>query len=96
MIDMEKRHRLMVLEIMNRRLPGIPVQVFGSRSRGKAKTTADLDLLIMTNQALSSLDRALLKDDLSESDLPFRVDLVEAASADPVFLASIQTDLQAL
>ncbi len=55
------------------------VRVFGSRATGRARPFSDLDLLFVEPRQLSWAQRADLRDRFEASDLPFRVDLVEAA-----------------
>jgi len=59
--------------------------VFGSRARGDARPTSDLDLVIWTDEPLPAIVLARLKDDLRESDLPFRVDVLDRADLSPSF-----------
>lgn len=83
--------------ILRTHLPsGMRVRVFGSRARQTARPGSDLDLLIEAERRLTSLERALLADAFEESDLPFRVDLVEELSLSSAFKASILTDAVAL
>lgn len=68
-----------VKAILRAHVPDIEVRAFGSRVAGTARKTSDLDLALMT-EAPFDLDRlGALRDALSESDLPFRVDLVDWA-----------------
>jgi predicted nucleotidyltransferase len=84
----------LVRAILARRLPGVEARVFGSRARGDARAMSDLDLLMPS--PLEALDRAQLRDDFSESDLPFRVDIVDAAATGPEFLRAIEADSEPL
>ena len=59
--------------------PPLQVWVFGSRATGRARPFSDLDLLITEPPSLSWRERADLRDAFEASDLPFRVDVVEAA-----------------
>lgn len=60
-------------------LPGATVRVFGSRATGRARPYSDLDLLFESPDRLELRDRATLQDRFEASELPFRVDLVDAA-----------------
>lgn len=53
------------------------VWVFGSRATGKARRFSDLDLLVRANGPLPLAQQAELEAAFSESDLPFRVDVVD-------------------
>ena len=67
-----------VRSIFDRVIPGAQVRVFGSRATGQARPFSDLDLLIVQPTQLSWAQRADLHDQFEASDLPFRVDVVEA------------------
>ena len=57
--------------------PEHSVWAFGSRVKGTTKPYSDLDLVIITNTPLNLQTHADLVDAFSESDLPWRVDLVD-------------------
>jgi len=78
-----------VRSLLQRYLPGLEVRAFGSRARGSAKPSSDLDLLIISEAPLSPRSLALLADEFAESDLPFKVDVVESCTAAPAFLQQI-------
>ena len=74
-----------LLAILKTHVPDRAVWAFGSRTRGMAKPYSDLDLVILGDVPLT-LDRlAALRESLSESDLPWKVDLVEWARASDAF-----------
>ena len=68
----------MVRGIVDHVLPGAQVNVFRSRATGRARPFSDLDLLLVQPARLSWDQRADLRDLFEASDLPFRVDVVEA------------------
>lgn len=53
------------------------VLAFGSRVSGNAAKFSDLDLAIVGNKEIPLSVISELKDAFSESDLPFRVDLID-------------------
>ena len=67
-----------VRAIVDRVVPGADVHVFGSRATGRARPFSDLDLLFVQPPQLTWLQRADLRDLFEASELPFRVDVVEA------------------
>ena len=74
-----------VQAILRRYLSGREVRAFGSRVSGKAKPFSDLDLAVMGSTPLSAAILADLKDAFSESDLPFKVDIVDWAETQENF-----------
>ena len=56
---------------------GSAAWVFGSRATGRARPYSDLDLLIDAGRPLSLDEAAILAEAFSDSDLPYRVDIVD-------------------
>ena len=65
-------------EYVEQVIPAARVCVFGSRATGRARPFSDLDLLVVQPARSSWQQRADLRDRFEASDLPFRVDIVEA------------------
>ena len=78
--------------ILERHIPQREVWAFGSRARRNAKPYSDLDLAIIGNQPLGRSLITALAEDFSESELPYKVDLVDWATANPHFRAVIEKD----
>jgi predicted nucleotidyltransferase len=89
-INVEPRDLKTVRAILARHVPNRQVRVFGSRVGGSAKPFSDLDLVIMGDDPLPPAVLADLSEDFSESDLSFKVDLVEWASTSPPFREIIE------
>ena len=71
-IDLKPADRKLLMELLERYLPGTEVWAFGSRVKGKAKPHSDLDLVAFTtNQSAVSL----LKEAFDESAFTINVDL---------------------
>jgi predicted nucleotidyltransferase len=88
-LDLGDRERSMVLEILDRYVPDTAVWAYGSRATGRAQRYSDLDLAILGDAPLARSVRADLADAFSESDLPWRVDILDWASASPEFRAIV-------
>ena len=77
-IDLPADHRLLVLNIVRANLPqSTKAWVFGSRATGRARRYSDLDLAIDAGRRLTLDEIARLTDAFSDSDLPYKVDLVD-------------------
>ena len=57
-------------------IPHREVWAFGSRVKGRVKCFSDLDIAIMGDTPMSIAEIADLKQAFSDSDLPYKVDLV--------------------
>ena len=82
-----------VLAVLVARLPTVPVMVFGSRARGDARPSSDLGLLIDGEQPLDEITLAHLQQDFVESDLPFRVEVLDGSRIDAGFRSRIAPDM---
>jgi type I restriction enzyme S subunit len=78
MLDLTQSQLGIVRGLLAHHVPDREVRAFGSRVTGRARRWSDLDLVVMGREALQDLVLALLRADLEDSDLPFRVDLLEA------------------
>jgi len=89
-LDMAPHHWVIVQQILAQHLPGLPVWAFGSRTKGTAKPHSDLDLAVITTEPLPLRQAAWLAEAFSESDLPWRVDVVDWACTSEAFRRLIQ------
>jgi len=78
-----------VLEILRRHAPNAQAYVFGSRAGDYAKSHSDLDLLLREDGPIDPYRFAALCADFEDSDLPFRVDVLDYHQTDPDFLRRI-------
>ena len=90
MLDLTPQHLTEVRRILLLHVPGRTVRAFGSRVQGNAKPFSDLDLVVMGNTPLDFRQLAALKDAFAESNLPFRVDVIDWASTSETFRRIIE------
>lgn len=88
-LDISSEHLAIVQQILRQLVPSCEVWAFGSRVKGTAKPFSDLDLVIMSQQPVSLDLIASLHEAFSESDLPWKVDIVDWSSTSPEFRAVI-------
>ncbi len=67
-------------------------RAFGSRVTWNARETSDLDLALMTDEPLTLAQMADLRAAFTDADLPFRVDIVDWASASEKFLSLVEAE----
>lgn len=86
-------HQAIVRAILQAHLPeGAKIWIFGSRARGTTKKYADLDLAVDAGHRLPLRDLIELEDAFVQSDLPFKVDIVDWENIDPGFARAIEAD----
>ncbi len=78
--------------ILRAHLPQHEVWAFGSRAKSMAKPYSDLDLVVITDHPLSLDVTAALTDAFAESDLPWRVDVVDWATTSASFRQIMERD----
>ncbi|SMC39556.1 nucleotidyltransferase family protein [Sporomusa malonica] len=77
MMDIHPRHEHIVKTILRRHVPDAAVYAFGSRVALTAKPHSDLDLVIVGKEEIPIHCMHLLEEAFADSDLPFRVDVLD-------------------
>ena len=91
-IDIGPANLETIRRILCEHTPGLEVRVFGSRVSWTARATSDLDLALMTDESLTVARVADLRAAFTDSDLPFRVDIVDWASTSESFRKVIEKE----
>jgi amidophosphoribosyltransferase len=91
-VEIAPEEAQIVLDILSRHTPGREVFIFGSRAKDRARRRSDLDLAIAGKTPLGLSLQADLNSDFDQSDLPYRVDIVDLTAVQPEFLARIERD----
>lgn len=91
-LDVTPRQWEVVRGILRAHVSRWPVWAFGSRATWKAKPYSDLDLAVITQEPMGLGERAALIEAFSESDLPWKVDVVDWATTSPAFRRIIERD----
>ncbi|MCZ0935353.1 MAG: restriction endonuclease subunit S, partial [Gemmatimonadetes bacterium] len=84
-VDLRPDHWAIVCNALRRHVPDREVLAFGSRATWTAKDYSDLDLAVMGEEPLSLRTASALDEALGDSDLPFKVDVVDWARTDEGF-----------
>lgn len=92
LIDIRPDHLQIVQDILQKHVPNHEVWAFGSRVKWTARDYSDLDLCVISDQPLGFTVLGDLKDDFSESDLPWKVDVVDWATTSASFRKIIEGD----
>lgn len=86
---LEARYLELVRRLLADVVPDLEVWVFGSRVAGSSKPSSDLDLALVSESPVEVAKRAALSVAFEESDLPFRVDVVELQQLPPSMRESV-------
>ena len=90
MIDLRPHHLETVRQIPAHHVPQCEVRAFGSRANWTAKDYSDLDLVVVASGKLSEDTLRHLKEAFEESELPFRVDVLDWQATSPQFRKVIE------
>jgi predicted nucleotidyltransferase len=92
-LALDPDHKRIVQDVLSAHLPpGFSVRAFGSRVKSSFRPYSDLDLAFKGPEPLTLSQLADLQDAFSESDLPFKVDVVDWRDASPFLQAVIDRD----
>jgi uncharacterized protein len=82
-----------VQNILLSHVPELEVWAFGSRVHGRnLKPFSDLDLVLVTSEPFDAIRMLDLKEAFIESDLPFKVDVLDWAKIDDKFQQIIEKE----
>lgn len=90
MIDVSPHDLKTIQSILAARVPGFEVRAYGSRYHWSAKEYSDLDLAIVGDRPVPPKEMANLRADFEDSDLPFRVDVLDWQTISPEFRRVIE------
>lgn len=76
-IDLDPADRAIVLRLLREHVTDCEVRAYGSRVKFRSKQHSDLDLTVLGIDESKSLQLFYLREALDESDLPFRVDVMD-------------------
>jgi type I restriction enzyme S subunit len=96
MIDLRPDHLALVKQILAQIVPDCEVRAFGSRVRGTAKNHSDLDLALVAGGSIEPQRLNRLQEAFEESDLPFRVDVLDRGSVSEAFRQLIDRQFDVL
>jgi type I restriction enzyme S subunit len=91
-IDIRPEHWEIVRRILEKHVPDKEIWGFGSRATRKAREYSDLDLAIISKEPLPFSVLGALAEDFSDSDLPWKVDVLDWATTSEAFRTIIARD----
>ena len=90
MIDVPDHHLKTIKRILAEYAGDCEVRAFGSRGNGTAKKYSDFDLAIVGKGKIARRVKMLLREAFEDSDLPFRVDVIDYNTVSEAFRAIIE------
>lgn len=89
---LEDSYKAVLMNIIDKQLPGCLIWLFGSRARKTNMPGADFDIAIDAGRTLTSAEIFNLKEALEESSVPVFVDIVDIRNVSHEFLNQISQD----
>ena len=74
-----------IIDIIRSEMPGATLILFGSRLTGDARPDSDLDIAIVSPAPVDLLRLSEIKEKLSNSSIPYLVDIVDYQRVSPEF-----------
>jgi len=88
--DISTQEFEIVNRILSQNLPKTcQAWVFGSRAKHQTKFNSDLDLALSSKEPIDQAIISRIKDEFTDSDLPYTVDVLDIQSIEPYFQAII-------
>ena len=84
-MDVSDSHLQEVRQILRSVVPGVKATIFGSRLKPVHHPYSDLDLALYSGAPIDLLKLSELEEAFSNSDLPYKVDVVDLARVTPEF-----------
>lgn len=91
-LEVSEADWLIIQAILRAHVPDYTVWAFGSRATGNAKKFSDLDLAIIGEQSMGLNLSSRLAEAFAESNLPYKVDLVDWKTTSESFKKIIERD----
>ena len=89
---MEKKYKKILLDIIEKYVPGCNVYLFGSRARRTHQSGADVDLAIDAGKSVDYSIVFKILGDIEETTIPLFVDVVDLYSASDEFKGEVKKD----
>ena len=89
MMAVTPQEMAIVLAIVQKHVPHCDVLAFGSRVKGTHRTASDLDLAVKGREKIPFSIISHMKEDFMESDIPYKVDVLDYYGVSEAFRAII-------
>lgn len=96
MVNVSSRQLETIKRILAEYVGDCEVRAFGSRVNGLAKGYSDIDLAVVGPNKMRRKTKMLLREAFEESDLPFRVDIIDYNAVSDEFRAIINAKYEIL
>jgi len=96
MIDAKEKELEFIVETIKKYVTNCEIRVFGSRIKGAAKPYSDIDVAIVSDRKIEPLILEKIRDEFAESDLPYRVDVLDFNAISESFRKIIEAQYEVI
>lgn len=96
MINASNEELIIIKNILKKYCSNCEVRVFGSRITNKFKKFSDIDIALVSKTKIDLATLSLIKSDFEESNLPYRVDILDWNMITPEFQKIIEKKYEIL
>jgi predicted nucleotidyltransferase len=89
---MHKKYKNILINIIQKVIPGCKVYLFGSRARKEHDSGADIDLALDAGKEIESKKLSLIREQIEETTLPLSVDIVDLFTAPEILKNEIKSE----
>ncbi|GAB6189227.1 hypothetical protein JCM30566_09660 [Marinitoga arctica] len=75
--DIKEEYFNLIIEILRKYMCNCTIIIFGSRITGNSNESSDLDIAIDCGKKINLTTLFEIEEDFQDSDLPFRVDIID-------------------
>lgn len=90
-LDITTQQHQFIVNVIKNLLPTVSMLAFGSRTDGTAKRYSDLDLALDDGEKISLKTLDQIEESFAQSDLPFKIDILDISNVSPEFAAKIKS-----
>lgn len=88
-----EKYKQTLIRIIGRYLPTAKIYLFGSRAKGDNDSGSDIDLALDAGEKIDIKVLLDVADAISDSTIPFFVDIIDVHAVDETFYSAIKKDL---
>jgi len=76
-MPLKEKYKEKIIAVLSALFPGAKIYLYGSRARGDHGERSDIDVAIDVGKELPRVDVGEARDMLAESNIPYRIDVVD-------------------
>ena len=82
-MNLDQAYQRKIVAVLSALFPEATIYLFGSRARGTHYARSDIDVALDTGRPLPRVDVGEARDMLAESNIPYKIDVVDVSSVSP-------------